>query len=217
MRNLYSFLRIGILFLFKFNDYREFSRLIFQLAINIDHWSCLFKLLILSAKTQRDHHMTKIRSYLLLIICLCGILPYLGAQAIDPPKMLPSTQADITPPDHFIPAREFQGYLHPGTSSSILLQEMEGTSFQLIRRGMTPDYFAQEGFRYIGEEEVETVSGMSGVLYRMEFTVQEVQFERLMLFVGDYHRTYWLVGNYPSMIKEQMFEPMKASLLTLKP
>jgi len=133
------------------------------------------------------------------------------------PQMLASTTADITPPEYFEKAEQFYGYIHKGSASTILIQELAGTSYLLIQQGMTPEYFAQEGFTYISEEEVQTSSGLSGILYRMSFTVQETEFERLMFFTGDYHRTFWLVANYPAMVKDQMFGVMKKSLLTLQP
>ncbi|MCI4669244.1 MAG: hypothetical protein MRZ79_14005 [Bacteroidia bacterium] len=131
--------------------------------------------------------------------------------------MVAKTKASLTPPEHFKVAEQFYGFIHGESSSTILIQELEGTSYLLLKQGMTPEYFASQGFTYISAEDIITTSGLKGILYRMSFTVQETEFERLMLFAGDYHQTFWLVGNYPSMIKEQMFETMKNSLLTLKP
>ena len=150
---------------------------------------------------------------ILLLLPLSSVL----GQDYTQPQKLAKTTADVTPPQYFEAATQFQGYIHTGTSSTILLQELAGTSYLLIKRGMTPDYFAQEGFKYISEEEVVTNTGLKGILYRMGFTVQETEFERLMLFTGDYHRTFWLIANYPTMVSEQMYPEMKKSLLTLKP
>lgn len=152
--------------------------------------------------------------YLFLLFFSCALT---FGQETQVPNVLPKTTASLTPPEHFEVAKQFNGYIHGGTASTILIQELAGTSYLLLKKGMTPDYFAQEGFTYISEEEVKTSSGLSGILYRMSFTVQNTQFERLMLFAGDYHRTFWIVANYPTMVSEQMLPVMKTSLLTLQP
>jgi hypothetical protein len=42
-----------------------------------------------------------------------------------------------------------------------------------------------------------------------------LQFERMMLFTGDYHNTIWLNASYPTMLKKILYPALKQSLLSV--
>jgi len=99
--------------------------------------------------------MNALLSTLLCWFCFFSFTPMAEAQEGIEPQMLASTTADITPPEYFEKAEQFYGYIHKGSASTILIQELAGTSYLLIQQGMTPEYFAREGFTYISEEKAE--------------------------------------------------------------
>jgi hypothetical protein len=57
-------------------------------------------------------------------------------------------------------------------------------------------------------------NGMSGVLYLVEFTVKGYDYERLMLFAGDYNNTIWINANYPTSAKSLLYDVLVECLLT---
>lgn len=137
------------------------------------------------------------------------------AQAAAQPSIKENPTVRLTPPDQFEVAAQFDGYIHPGTATTILIQELADTHFQLIRTGLTPEYFASQQLQLLQEEEVTTQSGLGGVLYTVRFTVDEVDFERQMLFAGDYQRTAWIVANYPVLVRQEMAPVIRNSLLSV--
>ncbi len=127
---------------------------------------------------------------------------------------VPGFDIAIIPPEHFIFAEEIPGYIHPGTSASIQIKEIKGTSWPIIDRAMTPEHFKSQGVNFITREEVELKSGLSGVIYTVSFEAKGVPFERIMLFAGDYNKTIWINANYPVMVKKTVIKPIINSLMS---
>jgi len=120
----------------------------------------------------------------------------------------------MIPPEHFIFAKDIPGYIHAGTSASIQIKEIDGTSWPIIDRAMTPEHFESQGVKFLNREEVELKSGLSGVLYTVSFEAKGVPYERVMLFAGDYNNTIWINANYPVMVKKTVFKPIINSLMS---
>jgi hypothetical protein len=137
-------------------------------------------------------------------------IPY-DKQLID---TVPGFNIAIIPPEHFIFAKDIPGYIHPGTSASMQIKEIDGTSWPIIDRTMTAEHFESQGVTFIHREEVELKSGISGVLYTVSFTAKGVPFERIMLFAGDYNKTIWINANYPVMVKKTVIKPIINSLMS---
>jgi hypothetical protein len=125
-----------------------------------------------------------------------------------------NTQIHLIPPQHFVFAKDIPGYIHPGTSASIQVKDIEGTSWPVIDKVMTKEHFESQGVTYIDREEVELYSGLSGVIYTVSFEVKGVEFERKLLFAGDYNYTIWLNANYPVSLKKTIIKPIMSSLLS---
>ena len=129
---------------------------------------------------------------------------------------VPNTSVQIIPPAHFIFMEQAGGFLHVGTSSSIQVQEITGTAYTMITPGLTKDYFKSQGVTLLAEEDIITKSGQKGKLFTVSFVVENVEFERLMFFTGDYNKTIWINANYPVAVKEILNVVLKESLLTAK-
>lgn len=128
----------------------------------------------------------------------------------------PKTNIQIIPPAHFVLMEQAGGFLHVGTSSSIQVQEITGTSYLMITPGLTKDYFLAQKVTLLSEEDVVNISGQKGKIYTVSFFVDNVEFERLMYFTGDYNNTIWINANYPVAVKEMLNAVLKTSLLTAK-
>ncbi|MFO7791005.1 MAG: hypothetical protein R6V32_10580 [Bacteroidales bacterium] len=124
------------------------------------------------------------------------------------------TRIAIIPPEHFIFAEDIPGYIHPGTSASIQIKDIDGTSWPVIDKVMTKEHFESQGVTLLNRKEIELYSGLSGVIYTVSFEAKGVKFERKMLFAGDYNYTIWLNANYPVSLKKTLVKPLMSSLLT---
>ncbi|MFO7879955.1 MAG: hypothetical protein ACQES0_00725 [Bacteroidota bacterium] len=125
-----------------------------------------------------------------------------------------NTRIAIIPPEHFVFAKDIPGYLHPGTSASIQVKDVDGTSWPVIDKVMTKEHFESQGVKFIDRKEVELSSGLSGVIYTLSFEAKGVEFERKMMFAGSYNYTIWLNANYPASLKKTVLKPIMSSLLS---
>lgn len=127
---------------------------------------------------------------------------------------IPGTHIKMQAPEHFLVSKEIPGLIHPGTSTTVQVQEIVGTSYVMIQQAMTPEHFESQGVTLISSSPVKMVDGKSGILYLVEFTVSGFNYERLMLFAGDYNNTIWINANYPTSAKELLQDLLTKSLLT---
>lgn len=133
-----------------------------------------------------------------------------GTQVVD----IPGTNIKMQPPEHFLVSEAIPGLIHPGSSTTVQVQEVVGTSYIMIQQAMTPEHFESQGVTLISTTEVEMDNGMGGILYLVEFTVKGYDYERLMLFAGDYNNTIWINANYPKSAKSVLLKVITKSLLT---
>lgn len=124
------------------------------------------------------------------------------------------THVSMYPPEHFLISEQLPGFIHAGTSATIRVSEIEGTSYVMIKSSMTEEHFKKEKFTLIEQKEIITANGQSGVLYRLRFTSRGVDYERLMLFSGDYNNTVCVNVSYPAISHDLLYEKIEESLLT---
>ena len=137
---------------------------------------------------------------------------------------LPNSDIKMVPPAYF---KAFMkdgkfGFIHEGAASSISIEEIKGSAYTLIVKGMTKEYFEKQGVTLIAQEEVKTRQNKDGTLMLVGFKVKskdgekEVEYERLMLFTGDYNRTIWINANYPAMVRKVLLAALRESLLSVQ-
>ncbi|HOK38770.1 MAG: hypothetical protein WHW07_04050 [Bacteroidales bacterium] len=129
-------------------------------------------------------------------------------------QQIPGTSIKIQAPEHFLFSENIPGFIHPGTSSTIQIQEIIGTSWVMIRQAMTPEHFESQGTHLVSQTEITMQDGKSGILYLVEFQANGYDYERLMLFAGDYHNTIWINANYPKSTKSVIRDILIESILT---
>ncbi len=127
---------------------------------------------------------------------------------------IPRTDVFMAPPEHFLVSENIPGMIHPGSSTTVQVQEIIGTSYIMIAQAMTPEHFESQNVSLISQEDVKMKDGKNGILYLVEFTVNGYDYERLMLFAGDYNNTIWINANYPKSAKSLLYEVLVESLLT---
>jgi hypothetical protein len=177
----------------------------------------------------------QLRFKLLILLCLamiCGSQTALGQQPTQRQKdsllnnwqQIPGTDIKIIPPAYFKPFIKDgkYGFMHEGAAASIAVLEVKGTPWVMVTQALTKEYIEKQGMKYIAREEVKTKAGKDGVIISVGFTVkstdgkQDIPYERLMLFTGDYARTVWVQGNYPVVAKNVLYLVIRESLLSVQ-
>lgn len=169
----------------------------------------------------------------LLLILLTNLLPAASMGQVTQAQKdsllnnwqdIPGTSIRMIPPAYFKPFIKDgkYGFMHEGTGASVAATEVKGTPYVMVVQALTKDYLEKQGMRYISREEVKTKAGKDGVIISVGFTVksvdgkQNVDYERLMLFTGDYSKTVWVQGNYPVLVKKVLYLVIRESLLSVE-
>ncbi len=137
---------------------------------------------------------------------------------------LPNSDIRMVPPAYFKPFLNDGkfGFMHEGAASSISIQEIKGTPYPIVVQNMTKEYLETQGVKFITRDNIQTKQKKDAVIYLLSFTVKskdgskEMEYERIMLFTGDYNRTIWINANYPVVARKMLFTPLKESLLSVQ-
>lgn len=163
---------------------------------------------------------------LLLLSGLLFLLPFLGfsqndtipheeeMQYVEPE----SSSADlkmITPPDGFESSEQFNGYIHFKTGTAIIMTLIKDATYLMIAKGMTEEFYEENKLTLISERKVLTDNGTKGLDYKFSFVIQEVDFIRHMVYVGDLNQTLWLAITYPKMAEELVEDEILKSIQSI--
>jgi hypothetical protein len=127
---------------------------------------------------------------------------------------IPGTSVKMMPPDYFLLSEKVPGFIHVGTSATIQVREISGTSWIMIEQAMTPEEFEKQDVKFVSKSEVELINGTTGIVYIVEFFIKEIRYERLILFAGDYHNTMWINASYPHSTRDLLQDILLSSILT---
>lgn len=107
----------------------------------------------------------------------------------------------ITPPDGFELSEKFNGYISKTSSSTILISIIDGINFVNLQQSITPEHWETQKVVEISNEPYTTDSGLSGILYKLSFTVDGIDMFRYMLITGDLTKTLWINATYPAQFE----------------
>ena len=127
----------------------------------------------------------------------------------------PNTNVFIIPPEHFVADPSINGFVHPGSATTIQIIEVPGVNYKLIDASMTKEYIESQDYIFKEKHEIITENGQKAVIYTVRFTANEYEYERLMFFTGE-ENTIWININYPTSIKKLIFPAMEASLKSVQ-
>ncbi len=160
----------------------------------------------------------KITGFLLIFVCMFFV-PYTFSQESDeravdstsiPQVTVPQVKSGnldmLTPPETFEVATAFNGFLSKKTSSAIIVTLIDDVTFPLIAKGMTDEFYAKNKLTFISESDIKTNSGDLGKLFKLSFNLEEDEYIRYMVYVGDIKKTLWLNITYPKVV-EAILEP----------
>jgi hypothetical protein len=76
---------------------------------------------------------------------------------------------------------------------------------------MTEEYITSQGYTFVERKELTTHKSEQAVIYFVQFTSNEMEYERAMFFYGN-ENTIWINVNYPVSIKKLIYPAVEACL-----
>lgn len=131
------------------------------------------------------------------------------------PEVITADLSMITPPEGFEKTDQFNGYIHFKSGSAIIMTLIKDATYLTISKGMTEEFFQENKLVFISERKVVTDNGTKGLDYKFSFVVQDVEFIRHMVYVGDLNQTLWLAMTYPKMAEELVEGEMLKTIQTI--
>lgn len=113
------------------------------------------------------------------------------------PKQALADLKMLTPPEGFVVADKFNGYIHYQASAAIIMTMLENVNFIDIDKGMTNEFFQKNQLVFIEKKEMVSASGTKGLIYKFSFVLSGKEFIRYFVYAGDLNRTLWLAITYP--------------------
>ncbi len=131
-----------------------------------------------------------------------------------------NSNLSIELPEEFKQVDFFDGFYHYPTGTSIQLDAIDSTAYTFMAAGFTQEVLSPQGVTLISKEPFQTASGLSGELITLHFTVTQdtisMDFERLVLLVGDMNQTFIVHVNYSLLVKSLIGYAIRESLTTLR-
>lgn len=118
----------------------------------------------------------------------------------------------LTPPPTFEPSTAFNGYISLKTSSAIVMILINDANYVSIVEGITDEYLAKNQLELVSRNDFKTTYGVSGVNFKLKFTLEGTEFVRYMTFIGDLETTLWLNTTYPKMLEHLVEEEVLKSI-----
>ena len=166
------------------------------------------------------------RKHFLLLLAVIVWFPAFSQMTVDSTSTLyhaPGTDVSIVPPKYFVVLPVKNTLLHPATSSTIQINEIDGTAYPLLMQKITPEYIEKQNARFISRKDTITNDGKRATLFLVAFTTEakdslhtKMEFERYMFFTGNYQKTIWINANYPVIAREVIADVLLKSLLSVK-
>ena len=112
----------------------------------------------------------------------------------------------ITAPETFEVSSQFNGFISKSHGSAIVVTLINDVAFPLIAKGMNKDFYAKNNLSFISESDVQTVHGYKGKSFKLSFNLEDNDYIRYMVYIGDIKNTLWLNITYPKIV-EAVLEP----------
>jgi len=127
----------------------------------------------------------------------------------------PNTNVFLIPPEHFVADETINGFVHPGSATTIQVIEIPGNSMTIIDAAMTEDYIKSQGYEFIERIETFTEKQQPAVIYLVKFSSNDIEYERAMFFTGE-TELIWININYPTTIKKLIFPAIESCLKSVQ-
>jgi len=133
-------------------------------------------------------------------------------------SILPGTHAKLRVPRYFeaFTYEKFSGFLHKGTSTSIIAYEYPGAAFTAITNQMSDSTFSKQGAELIEVLDLKRSDGSPAKAYIVRINTKTAPVIRIMYFTGNYQTTYYLIANIPEVVSNLLRNVILESFKTLE-
>jgi len=133
-------------------------------------------------------------------------------------SVLPGTHGKLRVPRYFEPFtyEKISGFLHKGTSSSIIAYEYPGAAFTAITNQMSDSTFSKQGAELIEILDLKRSDGSPAKAYVVRIKTKTAPVIRIMYFTGNYQTTYYLIANIPEVVSNLLRNVILESFKTLE-
>ncbi len=147
-----------------------------------------------------------------------GVRVDVTADLSDTLTTLPNTHAKIRLPKFFeyFAYKEFKGYMHKGTSSTIIAYEYPQTSVLSYVGSLNDSVFKAKGMEIIQVFSQKQNNGDEAKIYVVRMHADDVPVIRIMCFTGNYNTMYYLMATVPEAVSKLLRNVVLASFQTLE-
>jgi hypothetical protein len=118
-------------------------------------------------------------------------------------------------PEGFEISEAFNGYIHYQLGAAIIMTFIENVNFVKLTDGMNEEFYNKNGLTFISQTSITTDNGTEGQLYKFSFVIDEKDFIRYMVYIGDINNTLWMSITYPQKAEVLAEDAILKSLQTV--
>ena len=144
------------------------------------------------------------------ILLACGTATPAAAGVV----RVAGTAVSLAPPSDFVPAKQFPGFQHDRSGSSIMVTEMAGP-YAEFRGAMTKEAMATRGMTLLSSESAR-FANLEGLLVSATQTANGIVYRKWLGVFGTAEKTVMLVASFPESAAAALSEPIKQSLLSAR-
>ena len=81
---------------------------------------------------------------------------------------------------------------------------------------MTPEFYRENKLTFVSKEDIETTEGVTGINYTLSFNLENTDFVRHIVYIGDLKNTLWINVTYPKSVEKLMGKEIVNSIASVK-
>ena len=125
---------------------------------------------------------------------------------------VPGTAVSLTPPDGFVAANRFPGFMNESTRSSIMISEIPGPYAEVTAGFHDPKRLHAQGMKLLGQSAAN-VDGHAALLLQIEQAAYGTLFRKWLLAVDRVGATALIVATYPEAASKHQEASLRAAIL----
>lgn len=146
-----------------------------------------------------------LRSMVVALVCALMVSNLLAGQ-------VPGTSVSLTPPEGFVEAKRFSGFMKEATGSSIMITEIPGPYVEATAGFSDQKRMQSQRMNLLSKAAVK-VDGHVAMLLQVEQSAYGTLFRKWLVAVDQSGSTVLIVATYPKAVATQQEEPLKTAIL----
>ncbi|MBL1279887.1 MAG: hypothetical protein COA33_006430 [Fluviicola sp.] len=124
--------------------------------------------------------------------------------------------AILTAPEGFEVSESFNGYIDFQNGTAIVMSLLTSVNYIKLDEGMTDEFFKSNRLTLTSKEKIKTDEGTSGMRYTASFVLEEEEFIRQIVYIGNLNNTIWINITYPKKVQELMEPELVKAIASVK-